>query len=146
MERTLVKTAIYSFITSFSALLVLIDRTGISEDFNEVGSSWATPYPDFFFMILKYSIIISIIIVISVYFIKMKLFIGFFPLLFVALGLLNYMFLTNDLVLTLFLLFYGVVFAIYNIIKKNYKTIAFISIIVVIGLLALFIVFWVLRN
>ncbi|KQL19096.1 hypothetical protein [Cytobacillus solani] len=70
MERTLIKTAIYSFIISFSALLVLVNRAGTSEDFNGMRSSWEIPYPDFFFMILEYSIMITFIMVIIVFLIK----------------------------------------------------------------------------
>lgn len=70
MERTLVKTAIYSFITSFSLLLVLIDRVRSTTDVNGMTSGVETSYPDFFFMILKYSIIITFIIVIFVFLFK----------------------------------------------------------------------------
>jgi hypothetical protein len=70
VEKTLIKTAIYSFIISFSALLVLVDRTGVSEDVNGMHSGWEIPYPDYFFMILKYSITITFIMVIIVSFIK----------------------------------------------------------------------------
>ncbi|MGM0922630.1 MAG: hypothetical protein ACQEWW_15665 [Bacillota bacterium] len=77
MEKILVKTAIYSFITSFSLLLVFLDRTKITEDVNGMGSYEETSYPDFFFIILEYSIIISIIAIILVYanlrFLKNKL-------------------------------------------------------------------------
>ena len=40
VEKTLIKTAIYSFIISFSALLVLVNRTGTSEDVNGMHSGW----------------------------------------------------------------------------------------------------------
>ena len=70
MEKTLVKTAIYSFIISFSALLVLVDRTGTSEDVNGVHSGWEIPYPDYLFKILEYSITITFIMVIIVSLIK----------------------------------------------------------------------------
>ena len=70
MEKTLIKTAIYSFIISFSALLVLVNRTGTSEDVNGMHSGWEITYPDFFFMILEYSITITFIMVIIVSLIK----------------------------------------------------------------------------
>jgi hypothetical protein len=70
VEKTLVKTAIYSFIISFSALLVLVDRTGTSEDVNGMHSGWEIPYPDFLFKILEYSIKITFIMVIIVSLIK----------------------------------------------------------------------------
>ena len=70
MERTLVKTAIYSFITSFSLMIVLIQRVRSTTDANEMVSPEETPYPEFFFMILKYSIIITFIMVILMFFYK----------------------------------------------------------------------------
>lgn len=70
MERTLVKTAIYSFITSFSLLLVLIQRVRMTTDVNGMVSAEETPYPEFFFMIIKYSIIITFIMVIFVFLYK----------------------------------------------------------------------------
>ena len=70
VEKTLIKTAIYSFIISFSALLVLVDRNGTSEDVNGMISGWEIPYRDFFFMILEYSIMITFIMLIIVSLIK----------------------------------------------------------------------------
>lgn len=70
VEKILIKTAIYSFIISFSALLVLVDRNGTSEDVNGMISGWEIPYRDFFFMILEYSIMITFIMVIIVSLIK----------------------------------------------------------------------------
>lgn len=70
MERTLVKTAIYSFITSFSLMIVLIQRVRSTTDANGMVSSEETPYTEFFFMILKYSIIITFIMVILMFFYK----------------------------------------------------------------------------
>ena len=70
MERTLVKTAIYSFIISFSLLLVLIPRERYTTDFNGMTSVAGTPYSEFFFMILKYSIIITFIMGIYVFLCK----------------------------------------------------------------------------
>jgi hypothetical protein len=71
VERTLVKTAIYSFITSFLLLLVWVDRIRITTDVNGMTSAEGNSYPDYFFMILQYSIRISFIIVISVFLIKL---------------------------------------------------------------------------
>lgn len=70
VEKTLIKTAIYLFILSFSALLVLVDRNGTSKDVNGMISGWEIPYRDFFFMILEYSIIVTFIMIIIVYLIK----------------------------------------------------------------------------
>lgn len=70
VERTLVKTAIYSFITSFSLMIVLIQRVRTTEDVNEMVSSSETTYPEFFFMILKNSIIITFIMVIIMFLYK----------------------------------------------------------------------------
>ena len=71
MDRTLVKTAIYSFITSFLLLLVWVDRIRITTDVNGMTSAERSSYPDYFFMILQYSIRISFIIVICVFLIKL---------------------------------------------------------------------------
>lgn len=70
MERTLVRTAIYSFFISFSLMLVSIQREKHTTDVNGMGSVETTPYPEFFFMILKSSIIITFIIVIFVFLYK----------------------------------------------------------------------------
>lgn len=70
VERTLVKTAIYSFIASFLLLLVLVDRVRMTTDINGMTSAEEKSYPDYFSMILQYSIIISFIIVISVFLIN----------------------------------------------------------------------------
>lgn len=67
MEKVLVKTAIYSFIVSFMLLLVWMDRVKYTTDVNGMGSTAEILYPDFFFMITRYSIIISIISVILLY-------------------------------------------------------------------------------
>ncbi|MDQ0229203.1 hypothetical protein J2S19_000453 [Metabacillus malikii] len=70
MERTLVKTAIYSFITSFSLMIVLIPRVRSTTDVNGVFSGEETPYTEFFFMILKNSIIITFIMVALIFLYK----------------------------------------------------------------------------
>ena len=66
MERILVKTVIYSFIISFS-VLVLIPRERYYTDINGMTSFEFTPYSEFFFMNLKYSIIITLIMSISIF-------------------------------------------------------------------------------
>ena len=70
VERTLVRTAIYSFITAFSLLLIFIQRVRLTTDLGGMGSYEAKSYPDFFFMILRYSIIITFIMVIFVFLYK----------------------------------------------------------------------------
>lgn len=70
MERTLVKTAIYSFIISFSLLLVSIPRERYTTDLNGMTSVEGTPYSEFFFMVLKYSIIITFIMGIFIFLYK----------------------------------------------------------------------------
>ena len=69
MERTLVKTAIYSFIISFS-LLFLIPRERYTTDLNGMTSFAVTPYSEFLFMNLKYSIIITLIMSILLFLYK----------------------------------------------------------------------------
>lgn len=49
----------------------------------------------------------------------MKLFIYLLPLLLVVLGVLNYMFVAKDVVSTVLLLFFGMIAAIYNFIKRD---------------------------
>ncbi|MFL0366234.1 hypothetical protein ACH0BF_24970 [Pseudobacillus sp. 179-B 2D1 NHS] len=71
MERTLVKTAIYSFIISFSALLIIMDRTDTSEDADGMTSTWEIPYPDYFFMILQDSIKITFAVIGIAFLIKL---------------------------------------------------------------------------
>lgn len=70
MERTLVKTAVYSFITSFSLLLVFKQRVRLTTDINGMSSYEETSYPDFFLMLLRYSIIITFSMVILVFLYK----------------------------------------------------------------------------
>lgn len=66
MEKTLVKTGIYSFIVTFFLLTVLIKREKISTDVEGITTSVVTPYPEFFFNIFRFSIITSMIAVIIV--------------------------------------------------------------------------------
>ena len=70
MEKILLKTATYTFIISFSLLLVLIPRTELTTDVNGMSSSEAYTYPEYFLMLLRYSIIITFIGVISCFLIK----------------------------------------------------------------------------
>ncbi|MDQ0229160.1 hypothetical protein J2S19_000410 [Metabacillus malikii] len=70
MERTLIKTAIYSFITSFSLMIVLIQRVKSTTDANGMVSGEEIPYPEFFYMILKNSIIITIVMVVIIFLYK----------------------------------------------------------------------------
>ncbi|KOP81343.1 hypothetical protein ACFFHH_15160 [Cytobacillus solani] len=60
MEKNLIKVSIYSFITSFLVLFFLLDRTKSTKDTNGITSSEVISYPDYFFMILKYSVGITI--------------------------------------------------------------------------------------
>lgn len=69
MEKLLVKTGIYSFIVSFSLLFVFIPRTRNTTDVNGMTSGMVIPYPDFFFNITRYSIIISSVAVIVMCFV-----------------------------------------------------------------------------
>ncbi|MFE0508242.1 hypothetical protein ACWF7H_29090 [Peribacillus butanolivorans] len=71
MERILVKTAIYTCITSFSLLLVLIDRVRVVKDEAGEYSGEASSYPDYFLMLLRYSILVTFIVVIIVFLIKL---------------------------------------------------------------------------
>ena len=66
MERILVKTAIYSFIISFS-LLVLRPREKSTTDFNGMTSFETTPYSEFLFMNFKYSIIATLIMCLLIF-------------------------------------------------------------------------------
>lgn len=70
VEKTLVKTAIYSFFLSFSFMLVLIQREKHTTDVNGMGSVETTPFSEFIFMNLKFSIIITFIIVICTFLYK----------------------------------------------------------------------------
>ncbi|MEH6945015.1 hypothetical protein [Bacillus sp. JJ722] len=71
MEKILVKTAIYTFLVSFSLLLVSLDRERVTQDAAGNYSSEAYTYPEYFLMLLRYSIIITFILVIVVFLIKL---------------------------------------------------------------------------
>ncbi|WP_019241674.1 MULTISPECIES: hypothetical protein, partial [Bacillus] len=55
------------FIVSYSLLLVLINRVRVTKDVTGNYSSEAYTYPEYFLMLLRYSIIVTFIIVISVF-------------------------------------------------------------------------------
>lgn len=73
MEKFLVKTGIYSFVISFLLLFILIPREESTTDLNGMSSFTETSYTDFFFNLARYSVIISIISVVVVYFVKFKI-------------------------------------------------------------------------
>ncbi|UOQ83535.1 hypothetical protein [Gracilibacillus salinarum] len=70
MEKRIVKTGIYTFIVSFFLLFALKPRSWNTTDVNGMTSSVIIPYPEFFFTITRYSIIISIVAIIVMYFIQ----------------------------------------------------------------------------
>jgi ABC-type spermidine/putrescine transport system permease subunit I len=61
VEKMLVKTGIYSFILSFFLFVVFLKREKTTTDFEGMSSYEVTPFPQFFFQIFRYSVIISII-------------------------------------------------------------------------------------
>jgi hypothetical protein len=62
VEKILVKTGIYSFILSFFLFVVFFKRDK-NIGFEEEIIYEITPFPEFFFQIFRYSVIISIIAV-----------------------------------------------------------------------------------
>jgi hypothetical protein len=62
VEKILVKTGIYSFIVSFFLFVVFFKRER-NIGFEEETIYEITPFPEFFFQIFRYSVIISIIAV-----------------------------------------------------------------------------------
>lgn len=72
MEKLLVKTGVYSLFISFLLLFVLMPREINTTDANGMSSFVVTSYPDYFFNLMRYSIIISIIAVVVMYFVKFK--------------------------------------------------------------------------
>ena len=71
MEKILVKTAIYTFLISFSLLLLSLDRERVTKDAVGNYSSVVYTYPEYFLMLLRYSIILTIISVLIVCLIKL---------------------------------------------------------------------------
>ncbi len=67
MEKLLVKTGIYTFIISFLLILVGKDRVYETTDVNGLTSHVEIPFPDYFLMITRNSIIISMIVVILMF-------------------------------------------------------------------------------
>jgi hypothetical protein len=64
MEKIIVKTGIYSFISTFFLLVAFMKRVETTTDVDGMTSSIVTPYAEFFFTIFRYSVITSIIAVI----------------------------------------------------------------------------------
>ncbi|KSU63132.1 hypothetical protein AS034_02430 [[Bacillus] enclensis] len=61
MEKILVKTGIYSFIVPFFLFVALLKREKSTTDVEGMSLFEVTPFPEFFFKIFRYSVIISII-------------------------------------------------------------------------------------
>lgn len=74
MEKHLLKTAIYSFTISFLLLFVVLPREKYTTVLNGISSIEGISYSDFFFNVVRYSIMISIITVIVgvLYFVQFK--------------------------------------------------------------------------
>jgi hypothetical protein len=67
VEKILVKTGIYSFIVPFLLFVIFFKREKEME-FDEEGTMFEiTPFPEFFFQIFRYSVIISIIAVVAAF-------------------------------------------------------------------------------
>lgn len=64
MKKKTVKVAIYSFIISFLALLLIMNREIITEDINGLTSMYTKSYSEFFFEVFLYSIGITLVITI----------------------------------------------------------------------------------
>ncbi|TMU87005.1 hypothetical protein FGG79_02365 [Bacillus sp. BHET2] len=61
MEKIIVKTGIYSFMLSFLLLLIGMKRVFKASNGDGMYTFSTTPYPEFFFMITRYSAIITVI-------------------------------------------------------------------------------------
>ncbi|AXH99771.1 hypothetical protein DV702_08520 [Sporosarcina sp. PTS2304] len=61
MEKTVVKTAVYTLISSFFILFAVIPRESMITDFDGYSSYEVTAYADYFFMIALYSVRITLI-------------------------------------------------------------------------------------
>lgn len=70
MEKVLVKTGIYTFIITFLLFLVAIPRTRVTTDVTGMSSSEAYTYPEYLLMLARYSIIVVLIVVISLFLIN----------------------------------------------------------------------------
>ncbi|OCA92575.1 hypothetical protein [Pseudobacillus wudalianchiensis] len=71
IKKVLVKTGTYSFIISFLALLIILDRTETSENADGMTSTWEISYADYFFMILQRSIKITFAAIVVAFLIKL---------------------------------------------------------------------------
>lgn len=67
MKKNIMKTSIYTFIVTMAILLVFIPRTKMTTDLHGIGSAFEYTYPEYFLMLLKYSIIFSCIVTIIFY-------------------------------------------------------------------------------
>lgn len=65
MEKLIVKTSIYTFTLTLALLLVFIPRVKMTTDVNGIGSSFEYTYPEYFILLLRFSIIVTFIVVIS---------------------------------------------------------------------------------
>ncbi|WP_121604556.1 hypothetical protein [Virgibacillus sp. Bac332] len=72
MEKILLKTGMYAFIFSFLLFFVGIDRVKSTTDINGMTSGVEIPYPDYFLMITRYSIMISLIAISFVFAVQRK--------------------------------------------------------------------------
>ncbi|OIU72814.1 hypothetical protein [Rossellomorea aquimaris] len=61
MEKILVKTGVYTLIVSFFLFVIFFKREKEMEIDEEATMYEITPFPEFFFQIFRYSVIISII-------------------------------------------------------------------------------------
>lgn len=66
MEKILVKTGIYSFVSSFFLLVIFLKREVDTIDVDGMTSFTVIPYPEFFFTIFRYSVITTVIAVVLV--------------------------------------------------------------------------------
>jgi hypothetical protein len=64
VEKILVKTGVYSIIVSFFLFVTFFKREKMTTDFEGMSSIEVTPFPQYFFQIFRYSVIISIIAVV----------------------------------------------------------------------------------
>ncbi|WP_226577722.1 hypothetical protein [Halobacillus litoralis] len=69
MEKLLVKTAVYTFILSFSVFFVWIDRVKTVKDSSGMYSGVEIPYAQFFFNITHHAIVTTLIILAGVCFV-----------------------------------------------------------------------------
>lgn len=61
MEKTLVKTGVYTFIITVMTLVVFMKREISTTDFDGYSSYEVIPYAEYFFTIFRYSIIVSVV-------------------------------------------------------------------------------------